>query len=383
MMEEPPVAAPGDGSDAEAAAPGAGADGSDTERASLKEKKLRLSQRWEAVVKNSDVKSDERRRSSKLTVVNVAQRGVKEVASGFGTLGPPPRWLKPLVDSGAAEDEIIAALERHNSEVAATPQKQRDSEEEARGATWLAGLRSAALKDGRTEAVLDDVVVSVRRRRRGGSAPPGAGGRAAFEVPPRKPDFASAIASEATPPAAGADAAVAADAEAASPAPAPDAAAAAAVVADAEAPVPAVTPEAAPPPAPETQTPEELYGENLCDAWDDVAEASDEPWRPRHESFNEVDEDEADDEVSAYEDEEGSRPSTPPIPITDADLRSTPLPPADDTASPRGAARLFQCWVCGDFNFLKRNSPTPKKAARSPVELPDDSDASTVARHWT
>ena len=75
---------------------------SDGERASLKEKKLRLSQRWEAVVRSDDAKADQRRRSSRLVVTSAARQGVKEVASGFGTLGPPPRWLKPLVETQRA-----------------------------------------------------------------------------------------------------------------------------------------------------------------------------------------------------------------------------------------------------------------------------------------
>ncbi|KAH8072221.1 hypothetical protein JL720_11263 [Aureococcus anophagefferens] len=123
------------------------------------EKKLRLSQ-LEAVVRSDDAKADQRRRSSRLVVTSAARQGVKEVASGFGTLGPPPRWLKPLVEAGANCDELVAALEAHDRELASTPAKARDAEDEARGATWLAGLRSAALETGRAEAEFGDVVVS-------------------------------------------------------------------------------------------------------------------------------------------------------------------------------------------------------------------------------
>ncbi|KAH8074410.1 hypothetical protein JL721_1970 [Aureococcus anophagefferens] len=158
---------------------------SDGERASLKEKKLRLSQRWEAVVRSDDAKADQRRRSSRLVVTSAARQGVKEVASGFGTLGPPPRWLKPLVEAGANCDELVAALEAHDRELASTLTGARDAEDEARGATWLAGLRSAALETGRAEAEFGDVVVP---RRDDDAAPAAAPAAAADEGAPAEAD---------------------------------------------------------------------------------------------------------------------------------------------------------------------------------------------------
>ena len=62
---------------------------SDGERASLKEKKLRLSQRWEAVVRSDDAKADQRRRSSRLVVTSAARQGEDAQRGGGQALGRP------------------------------------------------------------------------------------------------------------------------------------------------------------------------------------------------------------------------------------------------------------------------------------------------------
>ena len=341
---------------------------SDGERASLKEKKLRLSQRWEAVVRSDDAKADQRRRSSRLVVTSAARQGVKEVASGFGTLGPPPRWLKPLVEAGANCDELVAALEAHDRELASTPTKARDAEDEARGATWLAGLRSAALETGRAEAEFGDVVVSVRRRRRGGYAPPGAAGGSRPPTPPTPPkalDFSAAVREDDAPPAVTPESA----SRGAAPDP-PDAA----VTPEPAAADGGGAPAGAPAAAADEGAPAEA-DDDLAGAWDDVAAGD--AWAGRlTPSFDDGD---ADDDAT---DAEPERPATPPTGL------ASPAPPADEALSPRGPGRLLQCWMgCGGpFDFLKRGSPTPMRGATPASRAstpPVDYDAGAVADHWS